>query len=102
LGSAAGRVLHAFETFASHTPDEPHYYLTMFGTDPSMAGHGIGQRLLSANLAHLDDQGDAAYLEAGDELVPFYERFGFRRRRRFDLEGGPTVNLMWRDPHEGG
>lgn len=99
LGAAAGRVLQAFETLASHKPAEPHYQLTMFGTDPNMAGYGIGQRLLSANLARLDQRAAAAHLETRDELVRFYERFGFRRRRRFDLENGLTVNLMWRDPH---
>jgi ribosomal protein S18 acetylase RimI-like enzyme len=99
LGEAADPVLRAFETFATARPEEPHYYLTMFGSEPDRAGQGIGQRLLSANLAHLDDRGAAAYLETRDELVPFYERFGFRRCGRFDLEHGPTVNPMWRDPH---
>lgn len=99
LGGAAERVLRASETFATARPQEPHYYLTMFGSAPSRVGQGIGLRLLSANLSRLDSRGAAAYLETRDELVRLYERFGFRRRNRFDLERGVTVNTMWRDPH---
>jgi ribosomal protein S18 acetylase RimI-like enzyme len=98
LGGAADRVLRAFEAFDAARPDDPHYYLTMFGSAPRSAGRRIGQRLLSANLADMDSRGAAAYLEASDELVPLYERFGFRLRHRFDLGRRVTVNAMWRDP----
>ena len=98
LGERAAAVLEAFEMFEEVRPAEPHYYLTLFGTDPRHSGHGIGQRLLAANLERVDAAGAAAYLEAGDELVPLYERFGFRVRGRFDLDDGPTVNGMWREP----
>jgi hypothetical protein len=33
-------------------------------------------------------------VELADALVPFYERFGFAVRKRFDLGDGPTVNAM--------
>ena len=49
LGTQAAAVLHAFEMFAEARPTEPHYYLTLLGTDPAYSGHGIGRRLLSAN-----------------------------------------------------
>lgn len=98
LGDRAQEVLEAFELFETARPTSPHYYLTLLGTDPRQAGQGIGQRLLRANLAELDRGGHAAYLEAADELVPLYRRFGFRVTSRFDLAGGPTVNTMWRDP----
>jgi GNAT superfamily N-acetyltransferase len=93
-------VLRAFERFAAARPTEPHYYLTLLGTDPAHAGRGIGQHLLSANLEQVDAERAAAYLETRDELVPLYERFGFRVNRRFDLGRGPTVNTMWRDARE--
>lgn len=98
LGPRANAVLHAFDVFAEARPTEPHYYLTLLGTDPAHGGRGIGQDLLSANLERVDSEAAAAYLEAGDELVGLYERFGFRVRSRFHLAGGPTVNGMWREP----
>lgn len=98
LGARAASVLEAFERFAEARPCEPHYYLTLLGTDPAYSGRGIGQRLLSANLERLDAAGAAAYLEASDQLVPLYERFGFQVRTRFELSGGPSVNGMWREP----
>ena len=98
LGARAGSVLQAFEVFAEARPTEPHYYLTLLGTDPAYAGRGLGRRLLSANLEQVDAEGMPAYLEASDDLVPLYERFGFRLLRRFVLSDGPAVNGLWRDP----
>jgi GNAT superfamily N-acetyltransferase len=98
LGARAAAVLHVFDVLAEARPGEPHYYLTLLGTDPRHSGGGVGRRLLSANLDRVDAEGAAAYLEASDELVPVYERFGFRVRTRFDLAGGPTVNCLWREP----
>ena len=96
LGARAEVVLQAFESFEAARPPDPHYYLTMLATSPSHARRGIGRRLLRSNLRRVDQEGEAAYLEARDELVPWYERFGFRVVRRFDLRDGPTVNTMWR------
>jgi predicted GNAT family N-acyltransferase len=52
--------------------------------------------LLSATLRRIDAENGAAYLEAADELVPFYRHFGFAVMQTFDLPDGPTVNGMWR------
>ena len=97
LGARATAVLHAFEMFARARPTHPHYYLTLLGTVPMHRGRYAGQRMLSANLEHVDAARAAAYLEARDELVPLYERFGFRLLSRFALSDGPTVNRMWRE-----
>ena len=97
LGEDAVEVLAAFERFEDARPTDPHYYLTLLGTDPRHAGSGLGQRLLRSNLRVIDQEGAAAYLEAGDELVALYRRFGYHVISRFDLAGGPTVNGMWRD-----
>lgn len=40
LGDRTAAVLHAFEQFETARPDEPHYYLTLLGTDPKHAGQG--------------------------------------------------------------
>jgi GNAT superfamily N-acetyltransferase len=98
LGPRAASVLRAFEMFEEARPTEPHYYLTLLGTDPAYGGRGVGQRLLSANLGQVDAAAAPAYLEAADELVPLYERFGFQVVRTFSLTDGPTVNCMWREP----
>ena len=97
LGARASAVLEAFERFAEAKPSEPHHYLTLLGTEPAHQGKGHGQRLLRSNLDRLDAEGAAAYLEAADELVPLYQRFGFQVRSRFEIEDGPTVNGMWRE-----
>ena len=91
-------MLAAFERFEDARPTDPHYYLTLLGTDPHHAGSGLGQRLLRSNLGFIDHAGEAAYLEARDERVALYQRFGYQVISRFDLTGGLTVNGMWRDP----
>ncbi len=98
LGADVDAVLDAFERFEQARPEEPHFYLTLLGTDPAHHGRRIGQGLLSANLGQVDARGAPAYLEAADELVALYERFGFRSLSRFALPDGPTVNGMWREP----
>ena len=40
-----------------------------------MGGVAEKREAVASNLETLDPQGAAAYLEAADELVPFYERF---------------------------
>src|SRR5262245_32224080 len=98
LGDRAAAVLRAFEQFEAARPTDPHYYLTLLGSDPRRAGRGIGQELLRSNLEHVDAEEAAAYLEARDDLVPWYGRFGFAVVGRFELADGPTVNAMWRSP----
>jgi GNAT superfamily N-acetyltransferase len=100
LGADAGRVLHAVEQFdEAHPKDEPHYYLTLLGTDPARRGRGIGLGLLAANLELVDAEGLPAYLESSNPAnVPLYERFGFKTVRSFELPDGPVVHTMWRKP----
>ena len=73
-----------------------HYYLTLLGSDPTIAGHGIGSRLLRHTLTLIDAAGSPAYLETSDDLVPFYRRFDFDVADTFALPDGPRVNTMWR------
>jgi GNAT superfamily N-acetyltransferase len=92
------RILATLDRFAAIEPTEPHYYLSLLGTDPAAAGRGCGQRLLRHNLAAIDREGAAAYLDCADELVPIYTRFGFRVVGSFLLPDGPRSNGMWRAP----
>ncbi len=101
LGPGASRVLSTLDAFdAAHPHDEPHYYLSLLGTDPAHHGHGYGLGLLEENLRIIDAEGMPAYLESSNPAnVPLYERYGFRVLSSFDVPGGgPTVPTMWRPP----
>lgn len=93
-------VLELLDLFDSHHPhDEPHYYLSLLATDPARRGRGTGLSLLERNLAAIDAEGTAAYLEASNEAnVPLYERYGFAATGTFAVAGSPTVTTMWRPP----
>ena len=90
------RINAGFELIAAARPRAEHYYLTLLGSAPTVAGQGIGLRLLRHTLALIDAAGAPAYLEAADDLVPLYERFGFAVVEAFVLPDGPSVNTMWR------
>ena len=48
---------------AHSRPEEPHWYLSMLGTDPVARGTGVGSRLLRTGLARADADGVPVYLE---------------------------------------
>jgi GNAT superfamily N-acetyltransferase len=87
-----------FERFAEHHPsDQPHYYLSMWGTRRDHAGRGIGTALLKENLARIDAEGMPAYLESSNPAnLPRYEALGFRPRSEFGPPNGPVITTMWR------
>lgn len=90
---------------ARERPDEPHWYLSIIGTDPAAMGRGIGTELLRSGLARCDAAGIPAYLEASDPErgVAYYERFGFRVTGKIVVpDGGPTLLPMWRDARRSG
>ena len=72
----------------------------LLGTHPDRRGRGKGMGLLAANLAQIDEQGSAAYLESSNRANDHrYERLGFVQVGEFAApSGGPTVACMWRDP----
>lgn len=101
LGDGAARVLETFERFEAAHPDrEPHYYLSLLGTNPDRRGRGLGMGLLEATLERIDTEGAPAFLESSNPVnTPRYERLGFAVCGEFDLpEDGPRVTQMWRDP----
>jgi GNAT superfamily N-acetyltransferase len=100
VGAHASAVLSALDQFAAaHPHDAPSYYLSMLATHADHRGHGIGVELLSQNLALIDRQGAASYLESSNPAnLTRYERLGFVARSEFTLPaGGPTVTTMWRE-----
>ena len=101
LGDGAARVLETFERFeAAHPTAEPHYYLSLLGTDPDQRGRGLGMGLLAATLERIEAEGAPAFLESSNPVnTPRYERLGFAVCGEFGLpDGGPSVTQMWRDP----
>ena len=81
-------------------PEEPHWYLAVIGSDPSVRGRGFGQALMRSRLDRCDAEYCPAYLESSKpENVPYYERFGFTVTREIALpDGGPPLWAMWRAP----
>jgi len=101
LGDGAARVLETFERFeAAHPEGDPHYYLSLLGTNPDCRGQGLGMGLLAATLERIDAEGAPAFLESSNPAnTPRYERLGFSVCGEFDLPGdGPNVAQMWREP----
>jgi GNAT superfamily N-acetyltransferase len=84
---------------ALHTahPSDPHWYLAALGTDPSGQGKGVGSALLRSGLERCDGEGAHAYLECFEQLVPYYERFGFEVTGEIEMpEVVPHQVSMWR------
>jgi ribosomal protein S18 acetylase RimI-like enzyme len=81
-------------------PEEPHWYLAVIGSDPTVRGKGFGQALMRSRLDRCDAEYAPAYLESTKaENVPYYERFGFTVTREIALgRGGPKLWAMWRTP----
>ena len=99
LGRDAERVDALFERFeAAHPRREPHHYLSLLGTHPDHRGAGHGMRLLADNLALIDGQGLAAYLESTNPANDArYGRVGFEPVGSFEgFVPGSTITTMWR------
>jgi ribosomal protein S18 acetylase RimI-like enzyme len=78
-------------------PSEPHWYLAMLGTDPKAQGKGVGSTLLRSGLERCDREGEHAYLECFEDLVSYYERFGFEVTGEIEMpEDVPDQMSMWR------
>lgn len=95
---AVGRTVT--EMMKAQHPEEPHWYLAVIGSDPSVRGGGFGQALMESGLLRCDADYAPAYLESSNpENIGYYERFGFRVTGEITLpDGGPSLWPMWRDP----
>ncbi len=98
------RSTHAVREIERRHPVEPHFYLSVLGTEPQQQGGGIGSALLGPVLQRCDSDEMGAYLECSKENnVEFYARHGFAVTERIELPGGPPLWLMWRGaPRRGG
>ena len=100
VGPRAAEVMELLERFdAAHPREEPHFYLSLLGTDPAHAGRGLGMALLAENLERIDGERMPAYLESSNPANNHrYERHGFAEVGEFFPPGSDTpVTGMWRD-----
>ncbi len=79
-------------------PEEPHWYLAVLGSDPSVRGKGFGRALMQSRLDRVDAEHAPAYLESSKhQNLAYYQRFGFEVTDEIVLPGGgPTMWPMWR------
>jgi GNAT superfamily N-acetyltransferase len=78
-------------------PEEPHWYLAIIGSDPTVRGKGFGQALMASRLDRCDAEHAPAYLESSNpDNVPYYQRFGFEVTGEITAPGGPSLIPMWR------
>ena len=100
VGPRAPAVMELLRRFGdSHPRHEPHYYLSLLAVADHCRGRGLGMALLRENLARIDADGAAAYLESSNPTNnPRYQALGFVPVVSFEApDGGPTVTGMWRD-----
>jgi GNAT superfamily N-acetyltransferase len=82
-----------------HEVVEPHWYLSLLGTDPTFQRRGVATSLLAPVLARVDEQGLPSYLETQKEAnVPWYRRHGFEVVEQIQARGCPPMWTMWRTP----
>ncbi|WP_166905405.1 GNAT family N-acetyltransferase [Mycobacterium sp. DL440] len=88
------------ELMKQHHPEEPHWYLAVIGSDPTVRGGGFGHALMQSRLDRVDAEHAPAYLESSNpDNVPYYLRFGFEITGEIPLpDGGPVMTAMWRRP----
>jgi GNAT superfamily N-acetyltransferase len=80
-------------------PTEPHWYLNVVSTLPSHQSQGLGARVLGPVLALADAAGQRCYLESTNPRNrTLYYRHGFEDAGDIELDGGPSMRQMWRDP----
>ena len=100
FGRRAGRGQQVAGLMKKHHPEEPHWYLAVIGSDPTVRGGGFGHVLMRSRLDRVDAEHAPAYLESSNpDNVPYYMRFGFEVTGEIVLpDGGPTMTPMWRAP----
>ena len=93
----AGRALT--EAMQAVHPEEPHWYLAIIGSDPTVRGSGCGHALMRSRLDRCDAEHAPAYLESSNpDNIPYYNRFGFEVTGEIVMPDGPTLWPMWRQP----
>jgi ribosomal protein S18 acetylase RimI-like enzyme len=104
FGASLRRGLEVTELMKEAHPEEPHWYLAVIGSDPSVRSKGFGQALMRSRLDRCDAEHAPAYLESSNpDNVPYYQRFGFEATGEIKLPSrdgvaGASLVPMWRPP----
>ncbi|MGV0848718.1 GNAT family N-acetyltransferase [Mycolicibacterium phlei] len=99
MGRYVPRGQRLMDLMHAQHPEEPHWYLAVIGSDPTVRGAGYGQALMRSRLDRCDAEYAPAYLESSNPVnVPYYERFGFVVTGEITVPDGPTLWKMWREP----
>ncbi|MCV7210286.1 GNAT family N-acetyltransferase [Mycolicibacterium canariasense] len=100
FGRTLRRGQQVSELMKRHHPEEPHWYLAVIGSDPTVRGSGQGQALMRSRLDRCDAEHAPAYLESSNPAnIGYYQRFGFEVTGEITLpDGGPSLWPMWRQP----
>ncbi|MGV0814409.1 GNAT family N-acetyltransferase [Mycolicibacterium boenickei] len=100
FGRSLGQGQRVVDLMKEHHPEEPHWYLAVIGSDPTVRGGGFGHALMQSRLDRVDAEHAPAYLESSNpDNVPYYMRFGFEATGEIVLpDGGPVLTPMWRAP----
>lgn len=100
FGRSLGQGQRVVDLMKEHHPEEPHWYLAVIGSDPTVRGGGFGHALMQSRLDRVDAEHAPAYLESSNpDNIPYYMRFGFEVTGEIPLpDGGPVLTPMWRAP----
>ncbi|MEX2599045.1 MAG: GNAT family N-acetyltransferase [Dehalococcoidia bacterium] len=71
------KVMGPTEKLHFETVPDPHWYLLAIGVDPAHQGRGIAAALIKHGLARVDADGLSCYLDTHEDLLGFYQKFGF-------------------------
>lgn len=87
------------DALRSAHPSASHWYLAALGTEPRAQARGVGSALVRSGLGRCDREGEHAYLECFERLVPYYARFGFEVTGKIEMPADlPHQFSMWRGP----
>jgi len=92
-------VPQVFEKMEGFHPNEPHWYLPLFGIEPIYHGKGLGSALMEHATSKFDKENILTYLESSNpKNIPFYKRHGFELLGTIEVNKFPSLFPMLRKP----
>lgn len=98
-GNRLEQILAPMSKVQEEILEEGYSYLQTIGVSPELQGQGFGGKLLRAIIKYADNEEIRIYLEAMEENVPLYKKYGFQIVKEIKLS---TIDLsgwaMVREP----